>query len=233
MVSLTRKRKTLNRVSLKYSTAVDNEATVDPVDDDSEEWASAISLTEAKRSVQRMASELKDYIEAEMSSSSWTEESPLLELVASTYMSRDAFNPFAYERGACPGEKAIARRPNNESYKSAMLLLGEYRAAAREYGQLSEDSSTARMPSWLRWEKDSADLHELNQRMLAMATTFVQHQVVPRATETQPGVGKDDVEQIAWELLEDAHHVQQGAETWGNVAEAIMQNMCNILALLS
>ncbi|KAG5928201.1 hypothetical protein E4U42_001141 [Claviceps africana] len=168
-----------------------------------------------------------------MSSRSRTEESPLLELVARADMSREAFNPFTYERGAGPDKTATARRPNNEPYKSAMLLLGECRAAAREYGQLSEGSSTAKMPQWLRWEKDSADLHELNQRMLAIATTFVEHQVVPQATESQPDVGKDDVEQIAWELLEDAHHAQQGGETWGNVAEAMMRNMCGIMVLLS
>ncbi|KAG5984495.1 hypothetical protein E4U55_004488 [Claviceps digitariae] len=187
---------------------------------------------EAKRSVEKMAEELKNYIEAEMCSTPQTEELSLLEVVASVEMSGEAFNFFPYRKGACQDDKTTVRHINNETYQSAMLLLAEYREAAREYDQLSEGSGTAKMPSWLRWEKDSADLQELNQRMLAIATTFVEHQVVPRSTEVEPEPGQDDVEQIAWELLEDAH-AQQGVETWGSVAETMMQNMCGIMILLT
>ncbi|KAG6010288.1 hypothetical protein E4U21_007337 [Claviceps maximensis] len=147
-------------------------------------------------------------------------------------VSGQAFKPFPYLNSACPDDKATMRRPNNETYKSAMLLLAEYRAAAREYDRLSEGSNAAKMPSWLRWEKDSADLHELNQRMLGIATTLVEQQVVPRNTGVESEPGQDDLKQIAWELLEDAH-AQQGAETWGDVAETVVQNMCGIVVLLS
>ncbi|KAG6039089.1 hypothetical protein E4U41_003306 [Claviceps citrina] len=189
------------------------------------------TILEAKRSVERMAGDLKKYIEAEMCSRLQTEESSLVEVVASVEMAGDALKVFPLS-GACVDKAAM--KPPNETYESAMRLLAEYRAAVREYGQLTEGSGTAKMPSWLRWEKDSADLHELNTRMLAMATHFVQQHVVPTtgAAEVEPGPGHEDVEQIAWELLEDAH-AQKGAETWGNAAETMMQNMRGIMALLS
>ncbi|KAG6189126.1 hypothetical protein E4U10_005078 [Claviceps purpurea] len=184
----------------------------------------------AKRSVERMAGELKNYVETELCCTSQTEESPLLDLVMSADLSANASSLFPYLGSAGPDDKAAMKLPN-ETYKSAMRLLAKYRAAAREYGQLSERSGIAKMPTWLRWEKDSAELEELNTRMLAIATSFVWQQVVPGATEAQPDLGQDDVEQIAWELLEDAH-AQQGAETWGNIAETMMQNMRGIMALL-
>lgn len=150
--------------------------------------------------------------------------------MASADLSANASSLFPYLGSAGPDDKAAMKLPN-ETYKSAMRLLTKYRAAAREYGQLSERSGIAKMPTWLRWEKDSAELDELNTRMLAIATSFVWQQVVPGAAEAQPDPGQDDVEQIAWELLEDAH-AQQGAETWGNIAETMMQNMRGIMALL-
>lgn len=150
--------------------------------------------------------------------------------MVSADLSANASSLFPYLGSAGPDDKAAMKLPN-ETYKSAMRLLAKYRAAAREYGQLSERSGIAKMPTWLRWEKDSAELEELNTRMLAIATSFVWQQVVPGATEAQPDLGQDDVEQIAWELLEDAH-AQQGAETWGNIAETMMQNMRGIMALL-
>ncbi|KAG5989023.1 hypothetical protein E4U54_004473 [Claviceps lovelessii] len=205
---------------------------LDVITSEKESTKPRTNTLEAKRSIERTADELKTYIQTEMCSRPQTEESPLLELVARVDMSGHEFNPFLYLSGACPDDKTSVRRPNNETYKSAMLLLAEYRAATREYDQLSEGSGTAKMPSWVRWEKDSAELHELNQRMLAIATTCVEQQVVPRSTQVEPGPGQDDVEQIAWELLEDAH-AQQGAKTWGNVAEAMMQNVCGIMVLLS
>ncbi|GAB0145364.1 hypothetical protein EsHS_00005795 [Epichloe bromicola] len=160
------------------------------------------STFEVKQSMKRTADDLKKYIKTEMSSKSQTEKSPLIELVASVEMSGDTVHLFPYLSSAYPG-KAVGLA--DDVYKNAMDLVAEYRAVAREYSRLSEGSSTAKMPSWLRWEKDSADLDELNKRMLTQATMLVEQQVVPSSIGVEPYTGEDDVEQIAWELLEDAH----------------------------
>lgn len=148
--------------------------------------------------------------------------------MASVELSGDAVHLFPYLSSAYPG-KAVGLA--DDVYKNAMGLVAEFRAVAREYSRLSEGSSTAKMPSWLRWEKDSADLDELNRRMLTQATMLVEQQVVPSSVGVEPDMGEDDVEHIAWELLEDAHP-RKGAETWGSMAEAMLQSMCSITALL-
>lgn len=121
--------------------------------------------------------------------------------------------------------------PTNDAYDQAIRSLREYHTLAKEYEELSKNANAIDMPCWMRWEQDSADLNMLNTSLMMHSVKLVEQNLIPNAAKAAPSIG-DDVDQIAWELLEDSRPVKVD-ETWGNAAESMLHSMSGMAAMLS
>lgn len=110
-------------------------------------------------------------------------------------------------------------------------VLDEFAAFAKECEARCQRSVNISKPSWIRWDRDSADLHDLNKGIKELAVRLVEQNLVPQAAGSILEIGHEDVDQIAWELLEESRP-QKGAQTWGNAAEAVVRAISGITALL-
>ena len=121
--------------------------------------------------------------------------------------------------------------PTNDIYNEAIRTLSEYHTLVKEYEHLSKNENAIEMPSWMRWEHDSADLNLLNTSLMMHSVRLVEQNLIPNAAKTVTSIGDEDVDQIAWELLEDSRPLKAD-ETWGNVAEGMLHAMSGLAALL-
>ncbi|KAK2591423.1 60S ribosomal protein L15 [Conoideocrella luteorostrata] len=186
------------------------------------------STQEAKKSVEKLANDLRKFIEAEMRPESSEKSLPNIKSFAGNGFSEEAQRMLP-SVGAAPFKEA--HEITNDIYDHAKDILNDCQVLAKEYEKKAGLSGKIKTPSLIRWGQDIADLHELNKCILAFSIKVVEQNIIPHAAGSTPEIGHDDVDQIAWELLENSRP-QKDAETWGNVAEIVLQSMARITAIL-
>lgn len=131
------------------------------------------------------------------------------------------------------GNPRLGQTPamTNACYDKARTILDELRMLTSDYERLSQHGSDIETPTWSRWEQDGADLHSLNASLMRHSIKLFEKNLIPNGARDGANAIMDDVDQIALELLEDSGPAK-GEETWGNVANGILQTMSDAAELL-
>lgn len=122
----------------------------------------------------------------------------------------------------------------NEVYEKAKQALHGFRAMVRDYEKMNKHSNGIEFPAWARWKQDCADLEQLNKCILAHAMMLLEDLIIPsrEGTHAEPvSRGSDDVQQIAWELLQN-NRSRNGENTWGNAAQDLLRAVSGVVNVL-
>ncbi|KAK5998016.1 hypothetical protein PT974_00385 [Cladobotryum mycophilum] len=125
--------------------------------------------------------------------------------------------------------------PRNSIYQKAHDCISSFQRMIDEYETLNKGNHGINRPTGLRWEQDSKDLTELNQKALAISIRTLNGNILAGthgSALAPPTNTEDDIEKVAWEMLVDGRP-KTGEETWGAAAQDLMRVFSGAAKLLT
>lgn len=127
---------------------------------------------------------------------------------------------------------ASARK--TQTYPQLMLrALEDLRGHVGVYEKMVKQDTGIKAPNWMRWKQDAQDLENMSQNGLQMATKIINHVVMPDVHQlpTKPGESESGVEEVAWELIEEALP-RTSKDIWGKIAQGHVKAFTELLKVL-
>jgi hypothetical protein len=123
---------------------------------------------------------------------------------------------------------------NIQTYPQLMLkALDDLRSHVTAYETMIKQDTRIRAPNQMRWVQDAKDLEDMSKHGLQMATQIINHIVMPNSHElpTKPAESDSGVEEVAWELIEEALP-GESKDIWGKIVQGHLKAFTEVLKVL-